>query len=413
MTPPPSDSTLRRNALALGADYSLFLVALSFASPATILPAFAAELGAPNVVIGAIPAVITVGWYLPSLFAAGHTETLARRLPFVLRYTIWERVPLLVLALVAFTLARTAPGPALALVLIALLVMTGVGGVLMPAWMDIVGRAIPLTLRGRFFALSNALGSAGGFVGSFASAQVLATVPSPASYGICFLASAVFMALSYWALVLVEEPHVPAPTPPLSVRAYLARIPGLLRRDRNLSAFLVARSCMAGAAGSAGFFTVFALRVHGAAAWQAATFTGALLGGQIVANLALGWLADRAGHRLVLALGAAGLVAANALAVVAPSLDVLVAVFPLLGVFNAAINVSGLNILLEFAPSARERPTYVGLGNTTLGPVMFVTPLLAGVAADAVGLRWVFASAGVLGLLAAGLLLGSVRDPRH
>src|SRR5256886_10098593 len=51
---------LRRNALALGADYGLSMVALSLASPATILPAFAAHLGAPNVVIGAIPAVPAV-----------------------------------------------------------------------------------------------------------------------------------------------------------------------------------------------------------------------------------------------------------------------------------------------------------------------------------------------------------------
>jgi len=78
---------------ALGADYALFGVGLSFASQSTILPAFAAYLGAPNVVIGAIPAVMTLGWFLPSLFAAGHTETLARKLPFVLRYTLAERIP--------------------------------------------------------------------------------------------------------------------------------------------------------------------------------------------------------------------------------------------------------------------------------------------------------------------------------
>ena len=65
-----------RNVLLLGADYGLFLVGLAFASQSTILPAFAAWLGAPNVVIGAIPAVMTLGWFLPSLFAAGHTETL-------------------------------------------------------------------------------------------------------------------------------------------------------------------------------------------------------------------------------------------------------------------------------------------------------------------------------------------------
>src|SRR5262245_65796090 len=127
---------------ALGADYALFVVGLAFASQSTILPAFAAYLGAPNVVIGAIPAVMTLGWFLPSLFAAGYTESLARKLPFVLRYTVWERVPFIVMALAAFFIAGRAPGVALAVMLLMLLVVTGVGGVLMPAWMDLDRKSV-------------------------------------------------------------------------------------------------------------------------------------------------------------------------------------------------------------------------------------------------------------------------------
>ena len=88
------DPELRRNAVLLGTDYALFLIGLSFASQSTILPAFAAHLGASNVVIGAIPALMTLGWFLPPLFAAHHTRRLARKLPFVLRYTWLERAPL-------------------------------------------------------------------------------------------------------------------------------------------------------------------------------------------------------------------------------------------------------------------------------------------------------------------------------
>src|SRR5215470_12503498 len=130
---------VRHNAVLLGADFALFLAGMAFASQSTILPAFAEHLGAPNVVIGAIPAVMTLGWFLPSLFAAGHTESLARKLLFILRYTIWERVPFIVLALAAFFLADRAPAAALGVLLLMLLIVTGVGGVLMPAWMDVIG----------------------------------------------------------------------------------------------------------------------------------------------------------------------------------------------------------------------------------------------------------------------------------
>jgi MFS family permease len=409
----PAARDLRRNAVALGADFALFLVALAFASQSTILPAFAAELGAPYVVIGAIPAVMTLGWFLPSLFAAGHTESLPRKLPFVLRYTILERVPFLVLALVAFFLARPWPGLSLAILLVTLLVVTGTGGVLMPAWMDIVGRAIPTGSRGRFFAVSNVLGSAGGLAGSLGTAHLLARVPPPAGYGICFLAAALFMGLSYVALAAVREPPAAAASSRVSMRDYLRRIPGLLRRDRNFVWFLAARACWSVGMMAGAFYTVYALRVWDAPAWWVGTFTGVLLAGQIAGNLVFGPLADHAGHRPVIIAGVAAGLAGNLLALSVPSLTAFAAVFALAGIQIAAINVSGLNVLLEFAPSIDERPTYVGLGTTLLAPAVFAAPLGAGLMADAVGFLPMFVASAAGGLAALILLIGRVRDPRH
>ena len=404
---------LRRNLVALGGDYALFLVGFSFASQSTILPAFAEHLRAPNIVIGAIPAVMTVGWFLPSLFAAGHTETLARRLPFVLRYTIWERAPFLVLALAAFVLAEPAPALTLGLLLVMLLAITGAGGALMPAWMDVVGRTIPTTLRGRFFAVASVLACAGGLIGSFGTAYILAAVRAPASYGVCFLIAAVFMGFSYAALTLTREPPAVVTSPPVPLGTYLSRIPALLRRDRNLMWFLASRSFAIFGMMAGGFFTVYALRALGAAPWHAGVFTAVLLAGQIAGNVALGWLADHAGHRLTIMIGVGATVAANLVALTAPSLPVFSAVFALLGIQVAAINVSSLNVLLEFAPETAERPTYVGLGTTSVAPVAFAAPLLAGVLVDTVGFPPVFGAAALFGAVGLGLLATRVRDPRH
>jgi MFS family permease len=405
---------LRRNVLALGGDFALYMVGLAFASQATILPAFAASLGAPNVVIGAIPAMTTLGWFLPSLFVAGHTETLGRKLPFVLRYTIWERAPYLALALTAFLVAERAPALALGLMLIVLLGVTGVSGALLPAWMDIVGHAIPVMLRGRFFAVWSIVSSAAGLGASFATASILAAIRSPASFGICFLAAALCMALSYVALTLVREPPLTVPpAPSVPVRAYLARIPGLLRRDRNMAWFLVARGfAVIGVMGS-GFFTAYALRVLGAPTWRAGVFTTMLLAGQIAGNLVFGWVADRVGHRVVLATGTAAMTCASLVALTAPSADLLLPAFVLDGVYDAALAVSGLNILLELAPSTGERPTYVGLGRTAVAPVAFAAPLLGGLLADAAGFAIVFAVGAAFSLVALVLLVTRVREPRQ
>jgi MFS family permease len=403
---------LRHNLAALGADYALFVVGLAFASQSTILPAFAAYLGAPNVVIGAIPAVMTLGWFMPSLFAAGHTETLERKLPFVLRHTIWERVPFVVLALAAFFLADRAPALTLGVMLLVLLVVTGVGGVLMPAWMDLIGRVVPVTLRGRFFGFANLAASAGGLAASVATASILATIPAPASYGLCFLLTFVCLALSFGALVVVREPASVSSAPAVPLREYLARIPALLGRDPNLAWYLTARAFgVVGSIGS-GFYTVYALRTWDAPAAQVGVFTTLLFVGQMVGNTVLGWLADRHGHRLVIILGLGATLAGNLVAITAPTLGAFGAVFVMTGLQIAALNVSNLNVMLEFAPAPSEQPTYVGLGTTLVAPIAFGAPLAAGLLADALGFYAVFAVGAISVSVALGLLIARVRDPR-
>jgi len=404
---------VRRNAAALGIDFGLFLIGLSFASQSTILPAFVAHLGASNLIIGAVPALMTLGWNLPSLFAAGYTESLARKLPFVLRYTLWERLPFLVLAAVAFFVARPAPDLALALTLTMLLTITSAGGLLMPAWMDIVGRAVPVGLRGRFFAVSSLLGGGGALLGSVLTAWILARLPAPRGYGVCFLLAALFMALSYAALAQVREPRALAVETPPRLGAYLRRVGRVLRTDHNLVWYLLSRALGFVGTMASGFYTVYALRLFGAPDWAVGVFTTALVAGQMGGNLVLGSLADRSGHLVPLNIGMGALLLANVVAMSAPTLQVFALVFVLQGIQLAAVNVSGLNVLLEFAPDPTARPTYVGLGTTLMTPVAFGAPLLAGLMADVLGFRAVFVTAGVGALASATLLLGRVREPRH
>jgi MFS family permease len=403
----------RRNVVALGFDFALFFVGLTFASPSTILPAFAASLGAPNVVIGAIPAVMTAGWNLPSLFAAGHTETLPRKLPFVLRYTVWERVPFLGMACIAFFLAERAPTASLLTLLTLLLIMTGVGGLLMPAWMDLVGRAVPQSIRGRFFGTASLFANLAGVGGSLIATWILARLAAPVNYGVCFLVTTVFMALSYAALAAVREPPATVTVPPTPLGAYLRRIPALLRRDPNFSWYLVSRTCSAAGLMGSGFYTVYALRVLGAPAWQVGVFTAVFQVGQVTGNLTLGWLADRIGHRSVVIVGTAATLAASALALTAPGLGPFAGVFALMGIQVAAGHISGLNVLLEFARRDEERPTYVGLGNTTYAPAAIAAHLASGLLADAFGFGAVFLAAGLFCVAALLVLLARVRDPRH
>ena len=404
---------LRHNVLALGADFSLFMIGLSFASSTTVLPAFAVYLGAPNVVLGAIPAVMTTGWFLPSLFSAGHTESLSRKLPFVLRYTAWERVPFLVLGLAAFTIADRAPALTLAVVLLSLIVMSSTGGILMPAWMDVIGRTIPTDLRGRFFALSSMVSAVGGLAGSFVTARILDGMSAPGSYGVCFLIAAAFMAASWIALAIVREPAATLTSPPRRLGDYLRTMPRLLRGDRNLSWFLGARAFLMLGTMAGGFFTAYALKLHAAPPAWVGIFTMVLFAGQLAGTLVLGSLADRVGHRAVIVVGAAAMALANLIALGAPSLPTFSLLFACHGLAQTAATISNMNVMLEFAPTPEERPTYIGLGSTFIAPLAFGAPIVAGLLADAWGFEVVFLTAVTCGMIGFALMLARVRDPRH
>jgi hypothetical protein len=111
-------------------------------------------------------------------------------------------------------------------------------------------------------------------------------------------------------------------------------------------------------------------------------------------------------------LGFGATLAGNAVAIAAPSLGAFGAVFVMMGIQIAAMNVSNLNVMLEFAPESSAQPTYVGLGTTLQAPIAFVAPLAAGLLADALGFTAVFVIAGVAVSVALGLLIARVRDPR-
>ncbi|MBI2466432.1 MAG: MFS transporter [Candidatus Rokubacteria bacterium] len=162
-----------------------------------------------------------------------------------------------------------------------------------------------------------------------------------------------------------------------------------------------------------GFYTVYALRAWEAPEWQVGVFTTIFLAGQLVGNLGLGWLADHAGHRLVLVLGLAAMVAGNLVALGAGSVETFGPVFALSGIHNAAVHVSARTILLELAVDVVERPTYIGLANTALAPLSFGAPLVAGLMADRLGFATVFGVAAALCAVSLVLLLGRVREPRH
>jgi MFS family permease len=185
-----------------------------------------------------------------------------------------------------------------------------------------------------------------------------------------------------------------------------------MRRDQNYLHFLVARSVGGLGTMATGFYAVYASQRWGMSGEEIAILTAILTGSQAVMNVILGLAGDHAGHKIVLSTGSLALTLAAAVGWAAPSPIWMWATFALVGTAVAAINVSSLNIILEFC-AADDRPTYIGLTNTLLAPLMALAPLIGGGLATLAGYRSMFVVAGACGLLGAMLMVFWVREPRH
>jgi MFS family permease len=405
------ERNLRWNYVAISCDWVLFVFALSLISSTTVMPAFAQRLGASNLVLGAIPAVFSLGFYLPGIFAAGHIEQLPRKLPFLLRFTLLERVPPLVVALAALAFARTQPFLVLVVLLLGVGSMASASGALWPGWMELVAKVIPLRLRGRMFAIGSGLGALLGLLATVVVGYFLESFPFPLNYSLCFAAAFVAAMTSFGVVATTREYPLPSGKPAVGLGTYLRALPSVLRRDSAFAWFLVVRGALNAGALANGFFTPSALRDYHAAEWQIAAFTSFLLLGQTVGNLLLGYVGDRRGHKLVLGASVVAQILANLVSLGASSVGAFYLVFALVGASTGAASIAGNNLPLEYADPA-DRPTYVAMATAVLTPLVVLAPLLGGAIADQLGYRPVFALATILSLVSL-VAYARLRDPRQ
>jgi len=390
-------------------DGSAFTLGISLVSRFTVLPLVVERLSDARWLQGLIPALFYAGWLLPGLFVAPLVAAMPRRKPWILRATIGERVPFLVLGLVLL-LAPGLPAGALLAILFGLYAIFAFSaGLTSTAWQDFIARLIPQRSWGIFFGLQAGIGGILGVGGAAIASVVLVSLPFPQSVGVLALICFGFMALSYLFLSLTVEAPIPA-APPQPFRAFLRGLGPLLRRDVGFRRYLLCRAAIAFGLVGHSFLTAAALERFNPPAAEVGLFTAALLAAQAIANVGLGALADRWGHKQVLELSTGLGMVALLLAVVAQASWWFVPIFVLVGAAQAGYQLSGFTLVFAFSPPA-ERPTYIGVANTALAPVAALGPLLIGWLATFTGYEFLFGALAAVGVLGTVILHGRVVVP--
>ncbi len=402
---------LKHNVTAGLWDGSLFGVALGFASFGTILPLFVATMTQSATLIGLVPAIHSAGWLFPQLFTASHVSRLRQLKRTVLLNTIHERVPFLGFAAVALLLPVVGVNAGLLLTFL-LLIWQGLGGGFTAnAWTSMVSKIIPPESRGTFFGMQAGLANLFISGSAIAAGYLLNALASPWDFAVCFFIASIFFALSWFALAATREPEDTEKFIPEEKSHFWDDAKKVLSRDTNFNWFLIARILSQFATMGFSFYIIYALREFNMTEVVAGYLTATLTISQTIANIGMGWIGDRVGHRVMLIIGAFSAFLSALLAWNAASIAWFYPIFILTGLANVSMWTISMTMTVDFG-NETDRPIYIGLSQTLTAPATIIAPILGGWIADSAGFVPTFTISTILSLVMVGILIFLVKDPR-
>ena len=389
---------------------------MAFSEPTSVLPVFLSHFTGSLTMIGVFSSLIQGGGMLPLLFVANRLERTRRKKP-VLLVAIWVRAAAWgILGVLVFFWRDGDTTLVLMALLTLLFIFSFAGGVATVPFNDLWAKALPATLRGRFFGHRQLWGGVMALGAAYVVKRVLGypALVFPNNYGLLFLLSFAFLVISYVALSSVREPEGDILETPRRLSAFLGQSLRMIREDRNFGRFLLSRLTIGFSAFTLPFYVLYWQQELQMPVERIGLLVGAQVAGTILSNIVWAELSDRVGNRSVIRL--TGLVA-----VLIPGLTLLsahffgslllVVVFALIGAHTSGTGIGFKNYLLEIAP-VPLRPAYIAVAGTLAG-FLFLLPIAGGFVVDLWGYQAAFLATTVVvaGGLACSWTLKCVRNP--
>lgn len=357
-------------------------------------------LGGTGATLGALTSIGSFTILAP-LFLAPRLEAARRKKRLVLLLGLGQRMPNLLIVGVLALLAGARP--ILCLYAIAVVKLGGsiCTALLVAPWQDLIAETVPIRRVGRLFGFRNFLASLLRLPAAAACGAIIAFVAFPGNYQLLYLLSFVVMMASLGIFALVDElPESAAPRPRQPAVRYFRDLLAAVRDDRNFRNYMFYMVFTKSPDPIVQFFAMAAMQLHRMqdASWvflSGAATSLAAIGG----NLLLPFLAERIGHKRMLAGAVCMQAAAMGLAAVAPTGRWLIAAFFILGLCAAAHSVAGLPFRMRVFPRGR-RVGYMTLSSVAMAPLRILMPLGAGLVSEVFGFAPLFAATGVFLLCA-------------
>lgn len=385
-----------------------------FFSQTTILPVFLRRLGASDLTVGALPALLNLLIFLPGLLVVRYLGRRRRARGYLIWVAVIERLALLPMALLTPFWAFSHPGWLLAAVFACYTFHGLAMGLNQPAYWVVVGKTIPAHWRGRLYGFAGGIGG----VLCLGVERTLSHLLSgrdngfPLGYAHGFLIGWVILIVSVMPLGWVREPSIEPEekTDPGNLLRESARV---WRENAGFRRFLYGQIALVAASLASPFFILAAISRGHATPAAVAGYTAALGFAGAFGGLLWGAWADRSGNKIVLIASSALAILAPAGAILAAHAGIFYAVFIALALSGAGAGLAGFNIVMEFADQAHEIPLYSSIYNAVTAIPRAAAPLLGGLFASATGgyrAGFILSAA----LTAVGLLLTlRVKEPRR
>jgi MFS family permease len=391
-----------RNARYHITEGALYISTSALIPAQTMMPALIKRLGGNDVLVGAWPVVVYLAFFLPQVVSANYTSAFPYRKPLVIRRGLFQRIHILLLALVVALWGGSSPLFALTAIFVLYISNQASSGMISPVWMDFLAKTTIPERRGKLMGWRNSFAAAIGFVNGFILTVLLTLLNFPYNY-----ASAIGLAFIYQMFSLKVQRKVveDAPSiisPPVHITKLFARVYLIVIKNKIYRQFLIASAFLTISFSSVAFFTVAAMTRFDLSEATVGVFTIVMISGQIISGIFLGWLADAKGIKASLMVCAASLLLANVLALLAPSVTWFYFVFILFGINAGAEVFMRYNFAVECAPEG-DRQMYVGLMNAWFAPFYLFAPL-AGWLSTYYGYDFIFVISLAVGSIGIALL---------
>lgn len=398
------------NFIALAFDSAIYAFSISALSQDTIVPYFVDQLTDKSWIIGLVPAIFYLGYYLPQLFGAFLVQGKKTKKKFILTIAIAERVGIFLIALVAQIYGLLDNDLTLILFLLAYMVFSITNGMISPGYSDFISKSI-VRNRGLFFGFMNGLGGLIGFGASLLSRHLLDTYPFPTNIRTLFWVGLGTSVISPFIIANLKEVPYPVTQKVESLVDYLKAIPEHIRKQPEFKKFMISRAVLGlGVLGNA-FYALYGRQIFSLSAGSLAIFTMVILFTQSIIGFVWGWLGDRFGYKKIYVIVSIFVVLQGVFAIWAAASWMYYLIAFCIGSVYAAFRICDSNMIFEIAPSA-ETSRFVGITNTFVAPVMTLAPLLGGALVDVFSHQFMFAiviGVGVVSTVLAIVLMPQLR----